>query len=267
MGNLFILFDFENLSVYAQQKLSLNVTNIGLDKLIEVCKANGTMSVKNNLMVAAIWRNCGTFRDYFANKFADVIEVYDKGSNTADGYLIVKAMQRRTEFQEGDSLIIISGDGVYAGFARYALSQGLKVFVYGWKESIAELFKTLPDTTIFELENIFDFASEQYIENKWFEPTGVTPLEYAIIARAVRLGGYFYAVASANKLCISEKNVYLEINTFHKATSYFEECEKNGLLIGSYVPNPKNIEGKPIKQYTLNEEHPKVKFVTSRVRT
>jgi hypothetical protein len=264
MGNLLVLIDYENFYMSAIQHFTLTITDKGLDHLLEVCRSHGTMSRRNNVVVSAYWDNYRAYRTYFANKSSDIVEVYDRGSNTSDGYLIVRAMQRINEFNEDDTLILIAGDGVYAGLVRYALSLGMKICIYSWEETTADLYKTHSDIKTFFLTDVFGFSTNKHLENNLFECVGITPAEYGIITRGINMP-HLFAVATANIIYQNTSDSrYKEIDTYDKATAFLQSCADNGIFHPDRLPNPEK-DNKIQKVYILNEDNAKVKIVRSQL--
>jgi hypothetical protein len=265
MSNLAIFIDYENFHVASINQHSIEVSEKGIEYLIKKCCKYGTMSSKQNLVVAAFWDNFKKQKQLFSNKFAEIVDVYEKGSNISDGYLIVNAMKKINSLTAGDHVVIVAGDGVYAGLIRHCLSLDLIVHVYSWKPCTSDALKFDGNVDINNLEDIYDFSANNHLNNGYFLLTGVTQAEYAIISRALRPEfPHLFKIATANILYQNTTDErYKDINTFKNAIDFLETCENNSIFIAERKPNPEK-ENKSQIAYTLNTDNPKVQSVIAK---
>lgn len=265
MSKLLILVDYENFGINANTEYKLEVLDKGIDKLISSCLNHGTLTNKKDLIVSAIWDNFRREKAFFATRFAEILDVYERGSNVSDGYLIVKAMNVLNEFKENDQIVIVAGDGVYTGLIRHCLSLGLKVHVYSWKNCTSKSLKINDDVIIHELEDVFEFSSDKHLKEGWFSEIGISQSEYAIITHALKPEfPHFFKVATANVIYQNTKDErYRDIDTYEKAFKFLTLCETNSIFISKRIPNPEK-ENKMQIAYTLNYDNIKVLKITSK---
>lgn len=261
MSNLFVFMDYENFHVYSTRQLRIEITNQGLDKLLNLCLGLGSMSKKDNFVVAANWDNFRGQKDYFSRKLVQIVDVYEKGSNVSDGYLIVQAMVKINEVAEGDHVVIIGGDGVYTGLVRYLLSRDVAVHIFSWKDCLSDSLTINDNVHEVSLEDVFEVNSGDHVQNGWFNAIGVNPDEYAIISRAMSFPCLFF-VATANVIYKNQSDIrYKHITTYQQANKFLEDCvDKLGIFHIEWNPNP-DRENQMQKALVLNKENEKVKIV------
>lgn len=257
-----VLIDYENFHVRPNRLYDLSITETGLKALTELIESrHGKLQKKNDMITVAYWDDFKKQKDYFSRNFRDVVDVRTKGSNVSDGYLIVRCMEKISEFEEGSEVVIIGNDGVYTGLVNHLLYLGLKVSVYYWGEKVADSLLINEDVQAYSLEDLFEFGSNKHLSNGWFSSIGATPTEYAIISLALRKDDYeLMHVSTANKIY---QNVtddrYKEITTFDEAMSFLDLCMNENI----FIPGRKDVPGKdvPQKTLTLNTANEKVKYV------
>lgn len=267
-----VLIDFENLYMGPLETYSLALTSEGIKKLIEVFKSSNEIA-NGDILLAACWQNYRSFETQFANSGYKTISIFESGKNTADGYLIVKSLLK-FELEKGrfEKIILVAGDGVYAGLVRhFVVDNEKKLTVYTWTNSKSNVYRVNDNMDVIELENVFEFTDGKPNNAAYFMSAEPNKIEEELIVFMLNTRQPFtFRDYYANRILQKFESgdpIYTDLNTFEKAKGFLDDCISQGIVSLEHVPDTREgRENKFNKALVLNRAHNKVIKTTLKKR-
>lgn len=264
--NILMLIDFENIYIPSIKQYELQITESGLDKLIELASIDKKLD-NSNILVFAFWDHYKLYKQYFTNSFYSVIDVSEDGESCADGYLIVNGMAKLSQQKDDiDEVILFGGDSVYSGLVRYLLSIGKKVKIYSWKNSYYSKLRINRNVEVFYIDDVLNVKErDDCVKDGYFTSSVLSDGEKAVIKRFLTTKfDYLYLTTTANDILKSTDIGFNDINLYQDAIDFLYRCVDNGILLIDRRTGHR--DGDLVKVLIINKEHSKVKAVSQLIK-